>query len=236
METEIKKTRSRLQRHQSGPHKHSARQIQLLRKQADMTQAELAKQVGVHQATVSKWEMGDDIPGGDTLTTLASLLGVHPNEITGAGVDPKAPTGRKVQVIGEIAAGEWAETHEIADPFYTTVPGLPSRFDKVALQGFRVKGDSMNKLYPDGSIVYVAPINAVSGWPRSGQVVMVMHHKHGESEATLKEYVVDEHGKWLFPRSNHPAHQAPVDYKAKRGPDEEVVITGVVVAALVFAD
>jgi transcriptional regulator with XRE-family HTH domain len=236
MEQETKKARARMTRTVAGPNKHSARQIQLLRKQAGMTQADLAKKVGVHQATVSKWEQGDDIPGGDTLSILASLFKVHPNEITGIGVDAKSPVGRRVQIIGEIAAGEWAETHEIDEPFFTTVPGLPSRFDRVQLQGFRVKGDSMNMVYPDGSIVYVAPIGAVSSWPKSGQVVMVMHHKHGETEATLKEYVENEHGKLLWPRSTHPAHQAPLDYKAKRGPDEEVVITGVVVAALVYAD
>lgn len=227
-------TRTRLPREIKGPNKHSARQIQILRKQANLTQAELAKQVGVHQTAISKYELGDDIPGGAILTRLASLLNVEPNEITGVGVDARAPTGRKVEVVGEIAAGAWVETVELDDKFYTTVPGLPSRFDKVPLQGFVVKGDSMNMLYPDGSIVYVAPIGAVSGWPKSGQVVMVMSHNQGLTEATLKEYVSDATGKWLWPRSTSPLHQAPVDYRNAGG--EEVVVTGVVVAALVFAD
>lgn len=235
MDTKIKKTRARMTRTVAGPNKHSGWQIQLLRKQAGMTQAELAKNVGVHQATVSKWEQGDDMPGGDMLSTLAALFGVHANEITGIGLDTKAPAGRRVQVIGEIAAGAWAETHELSETFYANVPGLPSRFDKVKLQGFVVKGDSMNKVYPDGSIVYVAPLNAVATWPKSGQVVMVMHHRHGQTEATLKEYVENEHGKLLWPRSTHPDHQKPLAIGAM-GPDEEVLITGVVVAALVYAD
>lgn len=234
MSTTTHTTRARLRSAVGGPFKHSARVIQLLRKQANMTQTDLAKSIDVHQTTVSKWEQGIDMPGGTVLTALASALNVDASEITGVGQDTKAPTGRKVHVVGKIAAGAWAETHELDEQYYTTVPGLPRKFDKVPLQGFVVEGDSMNQIYPDGTVVYVAPIGAVSGWPRSGQVVMVMSHKQGLTEATLKEYVVDENGKWLWPRSNSPMHQTPVDYKNAGA--EEVVITGVVVAALVFAD
>ena len=227
-----KKTRVRSPRQVTGPNKHTARQIQLLRKQAGMTQAELAKKVEVAQATISKWELGIDLPGATQASRLALVLGVTPNELLGIGAAADMPAGRRVKVIGEIAAGVWRETIELQDQ-YDVLVAVPKKFEHVPLQGFVVRGESMNKIYPDGSIVYVAPIHAVEGWPRSGQVVMVMAHEHGMTEATLKEFVVDEKGgKWLWPRSDHPEHQAPVDYKGKKG---EVHITGVVVAALVFA-
>ena len=232
--TPEKKTRVRSPRQLSGPNKHTARQIQLLRKQAGKTQAELAKEVDVAQATVSKWELGIDLPGAAQAARLAQVFGVTANELLGIGAAADMPAGRRVKVVGEIAAGVWRETVEMSDP-YDVLVAVPKKYEHVPLQGFVVKGESMNKIYPDGSIVYVAPIHSVEGWPRDGQVVMVMSHEHGMTEATLKEFVVNEHGKWLYPRSNHPEHQAPVDYKGKRG-EREVVITGVVVAALVFAD
>jgi transcriptional regulator with XRE-family HTH domain len=230
-ETE-KKTRVRSPRQVAGPNKHTARQIQLLRKQAGMTQAELAKKVEVAQATISKWELGIDLPGATQAARLALVLGVTANELLGIGAAADMPAGRRVKVVGELAAGAWRETIDMQDQ-YDVLVAVPKKFEHVPLQGFVVKGESMNRIYPDGSIVYVAPIHAVEGWPRSGQVVMVMAHEHGMTEATLKEYVVNEHGKWLYPRSNHPEHQAPVDYKNKKG---EVAITGVVVSAMVFPE
>ena len=232
---ESTKTRARGPKVISGPNKHSARQITLLRKQKNLTQTELAKLVNVHQGTISKWENGEDVPSGPSLMTLASVLEATPNTITGIGVPANMPEGRRVKIVGEIAAGPFVEANEFQDSFEVLVPGLPSKYDKVPLQGFRVRGESMNQLYPDGSIVYVAPINALPGWPKPGQIVMVMHHKHGITEATLKEYVVNEHGKWLYPRSNHPAHQAPIDVRKGKGDDEEVVIVGVVVAGLIIS-
>jgi transcriptional regulator with XRE-family HTH domain len=226
---------ARMRRIDASTYKHVAKQIKILRKQAGLTQVELAKKVGVHQTAISKWELGVDIPASNTMDALCAALDTTPSAILGTGTDKNPPIGRRIKVVGELAAGSFQETIELPEPFEVLVAGLPSKYDNIKLEGLRVKGDSMNQIYPDGSIVYVAPVRAVSGWPRSGQVVVVMHHKQGLTEGTLKEYVVNEYGKWLYPRSNHPDHQAPVNYTGEHI-DEEYEITGVVVAALVFAD
>ena len=214
--------------------RHFARTVKLRRRELGLTQVDLSQRVGVAQATISKWELGKDLPESATLSQLSAALELSEKELLGIGVNVDLPEGRRVKLVGEIAAGVWRETIELSEQRDVLVM-VPKKYDNVPLQAFKVRGDSMNKIYPDGSIVYVAPIHAVDGWPKHGQVVMVMQHKHGETEATLKEFVVDEKGgKWLWPRSDHPAHQAPVDYKGKRN-EVEVVITGVVIAALVYA-
>jgi len=228
-----KKTRVTAKREVNGENRHFAKMVKLRRRELNLTQADLAKKVGVVQPTISKYELGQDIPDGKTLSRLADALEIPERELLGVGSAVALPEGRRVKLVGEIAAGVWRETIEHQDQRDVMVV-LPKKYEHVPLQAFTVSGESMNLIYPDGSIVYVAPIHSVEGWPKSGQVVMVMRHKHGETEATLKEYVVNAHGKWLYPRSDHPEHQAPVDYKGKRT-DEEVVIAGVVVAALVVA-
>lgn len=207
------------------------RKIKALRREAGLTQIGLAEKLNIPQSTISKYERGANIPGSDIMGRLALALNVTPKDIIGVGIDGGAP-GRRVSVIGALAAGEWAETIEW--PYYEQfeVPLLaPDSLAGVPITAFRVEGDSMNKIYPNNSIVYVSPLR---GNPRSGDVVVVMRSDaHGLTEGTLKEYVVDGDGKkWLWPRSSAPEHQAPLQYMSKRG--DTVEVTGVVVAALTF--
>ena len=66
----------------------------------------------------------------------------------------------------------------------------------------------------------------------TARVIVQRRNADGLFEATLKEYVVDEHGKkWLWPRSYDPEHQSPVQYKG----GNEVTITGVMASFIVEA-
>ena len=53
----------------------------MLREQKGMTQAELAQQLSVTPAAVSKWENGESKPRIETLFTLADILGVSAQEL-----------------------------------------------------------------------------------------------------------------------------------------------------------
>jgi HTH-type transcriptional regulator/antitoxin MqsA len=46
----------------------------LIRESAKLTQQEIATQVGVHQATVARWENGDRSPRRDALDRYVALL------------------------------------------------------------------------------------------------------------------------------------------------------------------
>lgn len=59
--------------------------IREARKSAKLTQAELAKQVGVTQGAVTQWETGRIAPKLQTMLTLARTLGVSVEYLSGDG-------------------------------------------------------------------------------------------------------------------------------------------------------
>lgn len=55
--------------------------LSALRTAAGLSQAQLAKLVGVSQATVSRWEAGVMTPNADKLRSLARALGVKTGDL-----------------------------------------------------------------------------------------------------------------------------------------------------------
>jgi hypothetical protein len=76
----------------------------------------------------------------------------------------------------------------------------------------RVVGESMNLLYPHGTIVEYVKLLAAPELLVSGKRVIVQRERaDGSFEVTVKEYVVDDEGRqWLVPRSTHPEFQTAV--------------------------
>ena len=58
-----------------------SQQLGKLRRQANLSQEQLAQQVFVTRQSVSKWEQGETTPDLDTLIKLANLLQVDLNEL-----------------------------------------------------------------------------------------------------------------------------------------------------------
>lgn len=198
-----------------------------------LTQVEFAQRLGIgDNSAVSKWERGIQKPGVEFTSKLADMAGVTVGAFLGLQpVDNDTMVGRKIVVAGEVCAGAWREAIEWPpeDWHPISIPSPPG-WEGVPLRGYIVRGTSMNRIYHDGTYVFVASTIANGIRPRSGNKVLVTRrNRDGLYEATLKEYVVDENGKkWLWPRSFDPEHQAPIAY---RGDDAEVTITGVVAAS-----
>ena len=211
-----------------------ATKIKELRKKLGLNQAELASELGVHQSTITKYEKGKTKPKGEPNQKLAALAGQTLGEWLGVEpVQAKDVNAKTVRVVGALCAGEWQEAIEWPyDDQYDVPALLDPRLPPYPLKGYVVRGTSMNRVYPDGSVVFAAATIANKLKPASGDHVLVMRrNKKGEYEASLKEYVVNSDGtKWLWPRSHDPAHQAPIQYK--KGADE-VTITGIVQASFV---
>ena len=73
-----------------------------LREQKGLTQADVAEQLNVTPAAVSKWETGASKPRVEVLFALAKLLGVRPEElIAGKRLEESAPAPEAVQQIYE---------------------------------------------------------------------------------------------------------------------------------------
>lgn len=213
-----------------------ARKIKDLRLSLGLRQPDFAKLVGdIDQSTISRWEQGKQKPRPEQVVRLSEIMGVTPQQflnIPSASNHGEAES-RVVRITGNLQAGQWAEATDLPIDEQTEIPApLSPEWDDVDIHARVVVGSSMNLYYPDGSVVYIAPLTSLGRTPKSGERVVVQRvGADGMYEATLKEYIVDESGKvWLWPRSTDPEHQAPIRY-AERG--KSVSILGVVVASFV---
>lgn len=128
-----------------------------------------------------------------------------------------------VRIIGHVQAGDWQDASEwdYGDQYSLRLPIDPP-FYSLPVVGLEVRGDSMDKVYPPGTIVTCVSLYAIQREPRSGERVVVQARRaDGKIEATVKEFVVDPQGNvWLVPRSTNPDHK-PI-FLGERRPDEEV--------------
>src|SRR5262245_22717193 len=66
--------------------------IRQKREAAGLTQSELAAQLGVGKAIVSRWERGHKRPGVTVLRKLSAVLAIDPRELLNPGQIPKPPS------------------------------------------------------------------------------------------------------------------------------------------------
>ncbi|MDC8803910.1 XRE family transcriptional regulator [Halomonas pacifica] len=161
------------------------------RKEAGMTQQQLATILGVSRPAVAQWEKGKTSPSAENLRNVATAT-AKPliYFFTGAGVGTEefdeAPRMRgQVPLINWVQAGAWTEAiahHEPELEYYPAPPGCgPNTF------GLRVRGESMIEVYPPGTLIFVDP----DVEPVSGDDVVVQCEQHGGAEATFKRYIVE---------------------------------------------
>jgi SOS-response transcriptional repressor LexA len=140
-----------------------------------------------------------------------------------------------IKVIGFVQAGHWVEAIEWPAEEQTeiNVP-LPNNWPNLQFQAFMVRGESMNEIYSDGSIVIAVSTITYGFEPKSGdRVIVTRRDSAGLYEATVKEFWVDQRGKpWLMPRSSDPYFQTPVNFTDMQGDNvESVEVTGIVVGS-----
>lgn len=207
-----------------------------------MNQAQFAEFIGVTgengQSTVSKWESGKQLPGSEYTAKLAQKSGM--SSVYFSGLTPISTTesnSRSYPLIGEIQAGNWREAYSLEEQDDVEYVSLPHAMGArpYKMKAFLVRGSSMDLLYPDGSIVFIAGIWENHINPVDGDVVAIQRENEmGLIEASLKELVVDESGrKWLWPRSSDPEHQSPLSINDGRNLSTDVRILGIVEAAIV---
>lgn len=96
-----------------------------------------------------------------------------------------------------------------------------------------VIGDSMDKLILPGRLVHVVDAIDLGYSPADGDIVVVERRRAGLRERTLKQVEVTGRRVLLWPRSNNPKWQEPIDVSlVLREPsdDIEVQIVGLVVS------
>ena len=197
-----------------------AESIKRARAEKGLTQAELAKQLNVRQATISSWEKGVATPRDTAFAALADALEVGVEKLR---YGSELTTGlRRVKVVGDVMAGNFrtALQYDEEDQSEIWVPNIPPR-----AYALISKGESMNLRYPEGTYLICLPVQEFETIKDKAGVIVHRSNAEGLWEATVKEYRVVDGKKYLWPRSDHPDHQSPIHFEN----GEQVEITAVVI-------
>lgn len=128
--------------------KNTGEMIKYYRKKLGLTQEELGNYVGVQKAAIAKYENGRiENLKRTTIEKLSELFGILPSELLGISATNNVMSNT-TNVIGVVPAGTPLEAIEdiIGEIEY------PSRFANKEVFALQIKGDSMNKVLPDGCI------------------------------------------------------------------------------------
>ena len=83
-----------------------AERIKVLREQQNMTQSQLAKQLGITRSSVNAWEMGISVPSTQYVVELAHIFKVSTDYLLGvaetASVSVEGLTDKDVELIRSI--------------------------------------------------------------------------------------------------------------------------------------
>lgn len=166
-------------------------QLKLLRNQKHLSQAQLAKEIGVSSSTIAMWESGEREPKNyETLEIIADFFNVNMELLLTGTI---APT--RIPVLGKVVAGIPLDAIEdIID--YEEIPhSMAKSGEFFALQ---IKGDSMEPRIKEGDVVIVRKQPDV----KSGEVAIVL--VNGD-EATIKKVQKFNGGINLVP--SNPAYE-----------------------------
>jgi len=171
--------------------------IKELRKSKRMTQAELAKKLGIAVTSVSSWERGANKPLMDKIEIMSILFDVPisyffndlPTNIT------PLTNVSKIPILGEIACGEPILAEENIEGYMDEVAEL---LPTGTLFYLHCKGDSMEPTIRNGSYVLVRQQPEVE----DGEIAAVL--VNGNTEATLKR--VKHQGNIIMLMPDNPAY------------------------------
>ena len=163
-----------------------------LRKDNNLTQAELAKKLGVAPSTVGMYERGQREPDFETLEKIAGYFSVNMNTLLGkenAAEIAVGSLGIKIPVLGKVAAGIPITAVENILDYEEISSEMASSGEYVAL---KIQGSSMEPRMYEGDVVIVRVQSSVE----HGEVAVVMVDG---SEATVKKVQFQSSGILLQP-------------------------------------
>lgn len=143
-----------------------------------------------------------------TLVKLANALDCSVEDLISDDFE-HASIGPDLYVKGQVAAGIWSEAFLWEQSDWQMQTGRPDLNVPDKHRYFlKVVGDSMDEIYPDGSLIECIDLSQAPE-PKHGQRVLVARTRNdGMIEATVKEYACVDNEIWLIPRSKNPAHRA----------------------------
>jgi hypothetical protein len=152
-------------------------------------------------------------PTVDTVSNLARALRVAPEWLAfGVGDGANSATKKNnfisLNIIGEVAAGLWMDCSEYSfDPERYDVPADP-RFSADQQFLLRIRGNSINRRAPEGSLIRCVTMFAAPREARDGDWVVVRRQRaDGTIETTVKRYCVRDGVVELWPDSDDARYQ-----------------------------
>lgn len=195
-----------------------------------------AEAMGVSVATYIQHENGSRGISASRAARYARFFRVTPEFLLYGKLtyDRLTQLGPQLFVIGEVAAGVFKEAWRMPPEEWAAYTGRADVAAPLAKRfGLRVAGDSMNLLYPAGTVLDCVEYDGREVVPSGKRVIVQRTRTDGTVEATVKELVRDSEGiEWLVPRSTNPAHQAFRGDKPDSLDIARVEIMGIVVASI----
>lgn len=154
-------------------HMGISQNIKRLRKQAGMTQVELAEKLDVARSTITQWETGWSSPRMGMVQKLAGVFGVtsaemlaEPTDLPDGAMLPSDARPAYAPLLGRVHAGDACEPDVIDD----RIP-IPYEVREAHPRGYflEVEGGCMSRVYPEGCHIYIDPAQQ----PRNGSVAVV---------------------------------------------------------------
>jgi phage repressor protein C with HTH and peptisase S24 domain len=146
---------------------------------------------------------------------------------TNAAREPVTGAARTVPVSGFVEAGAFAEIWDMPEDDWYDVP-VPddARLAQYQLYAAEARGPSMNRRYPEGTVLIYTNLNDTNEELVFGKRYIVERERaDGLREATVKTLWRDENGKaWLLPESTDPRYQEPIPIEG--GENDTVRIVG----------
>ena len=162
-----------------------------LRKQAKLSQTELAKIFNIAQNTLSNWENGNRMIDMTTAIEIAKFFNVSVDYLLGRDEVPSSPTsnGTWIPVLGKVQAGIPVEAiQDIID--YEDISNISK--DPAEYFALQVKGASMEPKFSEGDVVIVKKQDTAE----DGEIVIAL--VNGD-EATIKKLKKRADGIDLLP-------------------------------------
>lgn len=156
------------------------KKIRLYRGKLGLTQAELARKLGLTYSSVSQWESGRATPRTPVLKQLADLFGTTVADLMGEGAEPVAVVGtsRMVPLLGCAHMGEPCDEGSLSDEVE-----VPADIAERHPNGFMVhaQGGCMDNRFPHDALLLVDPDME----PANGQPVLAETEDYG---AVVRNY------------------------------------------------
>lgn len=174
----------------------SSSYIKAAREKTGMTQAQASEASGIPIGTLRRWEQGVNEPDIASIILLADIYKTSTDELLGSKfarfIRARPVDTVRVPIVGRIAAGTPREALAQSDEYQDTPRPLADGHD--GCFWLIVAGNSMNRLFPEGSLVLIDPNCEVC----NGDVAAVF--VNGD-DATIKRVYFEGDSVRLHPES-----------------------------------